>query len=127
MPPGAKRTPCALIHCTALGRSSTHRPTWFSGVACTAGFLSGSSGCIRSTSTAAAPSPSAHTSSSTFSRSETKRLFTLRPQAQLVGAADRDLLDAEDAEGLVAHRRRPLQGGLYSPWGVAKSRTQLSN
>ena len=33
------------------GRSSTHRPTWLSGVACTAGFLSGSSGCIRSTST----------------------------------------------------------------------------
>jgi hypothetical protein len=41
MPPGAKRTPCADSHCTANGRSSIHRPMWFSGVACTAGFLVG--------------------------------------------------------------------------------------
>src|SRR5574337_878775 len=51
MPPGAKRTPCAVSHSTALGRSSIHRPTWFSGVVCTAGFFAASSGCIRSTST----------------------------------------------------------------------------
>ena len=25
--PGANRTPCAVIHSTALGRSSTHSPT----------------------------------------------------------------------------------------------------
>lgn len=38
MPPGAKRTPCAVSHSTATGRLSTHRPTWFSGGSCTAGF-----------------------------------------------------------------------------------------
>ena len=27
MPPGAKRTPCAVSHSTALGRSSIHSPT----------------------------------------------------------------------------------------------------
>src|SRR5207244_5833213 len=27
LPPGAKRTPCAVSHSTALGRSSIHRPT----------------------------------------------------------------------------------------------------
>ena len=79
MPPGAKRTPRAVIHATAWSRSSTHRPTWLSGVVCTAGFLSGSIGCIRSTSTAVGPLPSAQMSSSTFSRSETKVLLTVRP------------------------------------------------
>lgn len=39
MPPGAKRTPLADSHSTALGRSSIHSPTWLSGVAVNGGLL----------------------------------------------------------------------------------------
>ena len=69
IPPGAKRTPWAVSHSTAFGKSSIHKPMWFKGVAWTAGFLSGSIGCIKSTSTLNGPTPMAQMSSSTFSRS----------------------------------------------------------
>ena len=51
----------------AAGRSSTHSPTWLRGGSSTLGFLPGSSGCIRSTSTRKGPAPATVMSSSTFS------------------------------------------------------------
>ena len=68
-PPGVNRTPWLSIHVTAAGRSSTHNPMWFNGGTCTLGDLSGSIGCIKSTSTANGLPffPSSNISSSTFS------------------------------------------------------------
>ena len=117
MPPGAKRTPCAVSHATAAGRSSTHRPTWLSGVVCTAGLPSGSIGCIRSTSTRCGALPSVQMSSSTFSRSlrkcrsaEAEHVDPQRAQAAPVARADRDLLDAEDRE------RTRIWSLMARPW-----------
>jgi hypothetical protein len=83
---------------------------WLSGVVCTAGFFSMSSGCMMSTSTLKAPLPMARMSSSTFSRSLWKVPVCSRPSmsthssscAALVGAANGDLLDAQDFEGALA-------------------------
>ena len=119
MPPGAKRTPLrARASRRRARRSSTHRPTWLSGGSCTAGLPSGSIGCIRSTSTACEPAPTAQMSSSTFSRSLRNCRSTARPSRStqsarrraLLGAADRDLLHAEDAERTLAGRAHRCLG-----------------
>src|SRR5258706_2238677 len=107
MPPGAKRTPFAASHSTAFARSSIHRPTWFSGVVWTAGFLSGSSGCIRSTSTLNAPRPIAQMSSSTFSRSLTKLPVMSRPSLSTQSVRKRSLLGPPMA---ICWMQRTLKG-----------------